>query len=374
MPPKRASICNWWMRFISPDFVVLNRADNGAIELALTQLAPNGPKSGSGELARATMVGISAGFANFAFGEVTFSDNNGQAMAVTKQDCLVEVGETGAPTPTSTSLPAATPTSTPTNTNVPPSTAEPQAQSAVNTPAPTTAPTIAPTNTAVPTATTVPQVATATNTPLPPSPTPTGVESTSSGQGATATSLPTLEPTATATVLVISTPTPSQAPLDLANRQADAVPSPTAQATPVSTSLPTSFGDGSPTETPAPVEESGSAQAMLPALGQEVLSPPTIDLASEGAASLATETEAVHAADEARDPSAGLQPEPTVTPTTTPIVIARVVQPAPRVVEAVQQPQATEPPVRRTLLQALGWLSLLLTSVLAVVVWRLRRA
>lgn len=119
--------------FLSPDFVVLNEANNstGRVNLALTQLSPSPAVSGTGELARATLTGVSAGLVSFAFTDVVFSDPAGVAIPVVLQNCSVDVvaGEqtptatataTATATPTATSTPSITPTATPTVTGTPP--------------------------------------------------------------------------------------------------------------------------------------------------------------------------------------------------------------------------------------------------------------
>lgn len=124
--------------FILPDFVVVNTADNstGKIRLALTQLSPSTAVSGSGELARATIKGVSAGITNFTFTDAVLSDPEGKAIPVQLQNCSLQMTEEGTATPTvtptatstvaatststSTPTPSITPTATPTVTGTPP--------------------------------------------------------------------------------------------------------------------------------------------------------------------------------------------------------------------------------------------------------------
>jgi hypothetical protein len=106
--------------FLSPDFVVLNEANNGTGQatLALTQLSPSVAVSGTGELARATLVGVAPGLVSFSFADVVLSDPAGVAIPATLQGCSIEVtggNATATPTPTGTGTPA-TPTPTPTPT------------------------------------------------------------------------------------------------------------------------------------------------------------------------------------------------------------------------------------------------------------------
>lgn len=105
--------------FLSPDFIVLNEANNsaGRTNLALTQLSPSPAVSGTGELARATLKGVSAGMVSFAFTDVVFSDPAGVAIPVTLQNCSIDVVAGDA---TNTPTPTATHTATPTVTGTPP--------------------------------------------------------------------------------------------------------------------------------------------------------------------------------------------------------------------------------------------------------------
>jgi hypothetical protein len=297
--------------FVSPDFVVFNRADNGVINLVLTQLAPNGPRSGSGELARATLVGIGAGFANFAFGEVTLSDNNGQLIPVTIQDCLVEVGAAGEPTPTASATPLPTATAI-----------------AVATDTPTPAP----------------QPPTATFTPLPAVPTDTPVPAE------------TTQPEPTPTVLAITTPNPLQG-----GAGSTMTPAETTAAT----------------QTPFSQEATEPSQPIMPAAGQEVLSPPRIESDSAGETNFESETGAENETEEIATPGEAVtEMAPSEAPASTqrPVAIARAEQAPSLVVEAIQQPEGATPLVRQNYLKELGWLFLLFTTVLAAVAWRLRKA
>jgi len=106
--------------FLSPDFVVLNEANNdtGQATLALTQLSPSVAVSGTGELARTTLVGVAPGMVSFSFANVVLSDPAGVAIPVALQGCSIEVtggNATATPTPTGTGTPT-TPTPTPTPT------------------------------------------------------------------------------------------------------------------------------------------------------------------------------------------------------------------------------------------------------------------
>ncbi|MEZ4639982.1 MAG: SdrD B-like domain-containing protein [Caldilineaceae bacterium] len=111
--------------FLSPDFVVLNVANAGKVNLAVTQLSPSEAVSGTGELAHATLTGAAAGVSNFTFGDVVLSDPAGVAIPVSLQGCSLTVTEntptaTSTATATPTATGTATPTATPTVTGTPP--------------------------------------------------------------------------------------------------------------------------------------------------------------------------------------------------------------------------------------------------------------
>lgn len=309
--------------FVSPDFVVFNSADNGLINLALTQLSPSPAKSGSGELVRVAVAGIGAGFANFAFGDLVFSDTNGRAIPVTKEDCLVEIGEAGQPTPTATSAPTATPTNTQTPTQQATVSVSQQSQSATATP--------------------LPPAPTATPTGVPATPTETLV----AADTATATPLPTETPTAPA---IITTPTPRP---EMADTDA------------------TQLADVPPTETVIPSQESAPSQPPVPTAAQETPIPSTLEGEAESESDPQNDTQEMSASGKESEQVAMVESEPTATPT--PVVIDRVAQAAPLAVASVQQPGATEQSASSGLLQGRGWFFLVLTLVLALAAWRLRR-
>ncbi|HRJ40259.1 MAG TPA: SdrD B-like domain-containing protein [Caldilineaceae bacterium] len=118
--------------FLSPDFVVVNTADNstGKVQLALTQLSPRTAISGTGELARATITGISAGVTDFTLSSVVLSDPTGKAIPVQLQNCNLEVIDGGTPTPTTTpttgqGTATPSPTPSPVHTTTPDATGTP---------------------------------------------------------------------------------------------------------------------------------------------------------------------------------------------------------------------------------------------------------
>ncbi|MFZ1756176.1 MAG: hypothetical protein WAU10_20675 [Caldilineaceae bacterium] len=318
--------------FLSPDFVLFNTAGNGVFQVALTQLAPATPKSGSGELARGVVKATAEGFANFAFGDVTLSDANGKAIGVTKQDCLLEIGAAGQPTPTATQVPTNTPTA---------------AAAATQTPVPT--------NTAVAQATQTPVP----STPVPQPQTPTWTPSSTP----TATPLPTESPTPTATVLIFSTPTPGTDSVEEANAaQAQPTPqpsdiTPTVDSPPTPTTVVEPLVSESVTPTPEPQENV-----------------PTSTAEATPALAVGGDAESTGVSTPVADAVALVQPTQTATPTATPMKIAQVGQAVPLPVESIQQPMNSTASAKPGFLRGVGWLFLFLTSVLAVVAWRMRKA
>jgi LysM repeat protein len=133
--------------FVKPDFVAQNNADNnvGAIVCVVSQVAPTPAASGSGNLLTITFKGKAQGVSDVRFTELKLASVDGSAIAVTRFDAQITVGDVSPATPTPT--PTATPTTTPW------------------TPTPTATPTTTPW-TPTPTAT-------PTTTPWTPTPTPT---------------------------------------------------------------------------------------------------------------------------------------------------------------------------------------------------------
>jgi hypothetical protein len=114
--------------FLSPDFVVLNtvNAATGKANLAVTQLSPSQPVTGTGVLASANLVATSPGTVNFSFEDVVLSDPAGLAIPVTLTGCQLNVTAaqstataTSTPTATSTSVSTSVPTATATTTGTP---------------------------------------------------------------------------------------------------------------------------------------------------------------------------------------------------------------------------------------------------------------
>lgn len=79
--------------FLSPDFIVLNQADNvhGVISLALVQINPTPPKSGSGELASIHFKTKTSGRADFVFNEVILSNSTAKAIPHNLEGCALQV-------------------------------------------------------------------------------------------------------------------------------------------------------------------------------------------------------------------------------------------------------------------------------------------
>lgn len=125
--PKKSGVNLQMGDFLSPDFVVLNSVDAaaGKANLAVTQLSPSQPVTGTGALAQATLRGLTQGSVDFAFSDVVLSDPAGVAIPVTLQGCSVEViaansTPTATPTPTvSVTPPTPTATATATATRTP---------------------------------------------------------------------------------------------------------------------------------------------------------------------------------------------------------------------------------------------------------------
>ncbi|MBI1297645.1 hypothetical protein GC175_22120 [bacterium] len=388
-------------KFLSPDFVVKNFAESGSLSIALTQLAPNQAKSGSGELAHISFVGTATGFANFAFGKVVFSDNNGMAIPLMAEDCLAEIGSSGAPTPTATStptpLPSLTPTLSPTPVHTASSTPDETQVTGVNETQPTATFTAVP-PTALPTETPVAPL-TATFTPVTQTTSPTGTSPTATftpiPPTATETATPFVPPTAT--VLVISTPTPAiESPIggDPRTQEQQPTPVPT-EPLPVPTATPSVVegdalvdGGASPPVTsllptaptvsdPAAGSSPALAPSATPTLAPEALSPPQLAQESPDQSMLETAvvpTESVPG--EAPVAAATVAQSPT--PTATPLVIARVIDSVearpPRAKIVVDQPQPVRPLIQGAVLRIGAWITLLCALLLVVFAWRLRKS
>ena len=110
--------------FLQPDFVQQNNADNGAGEIicVVSQLAPTGAVSGSGDLFTITFRGKAQGLSDIRFTDLKLAKADGMEISVSRQDAQLAVGNLAQPTatPTATSTATATPTATPTTTSTAP--------------------------------------------------------------------------------------------------------------------------------------------------------------------------------------------------------------------------------------------------------------
>ena len=81
--------------FLSPDFVVVNEADNivGSLRLAFTQMAPNPPVEGNGDLATVTFEGIGSGEATLTWENVILADVDGQKINAHLEETTIQVGK-----------------------------------------------------------------------------------------------------------------------------------------------------------------------------------------------------------------------------------------------------------------------------------------
>lgn len=79
--------------FLSPDFIISDRADNsaGLISLAVNQMSPSPAREGSGALARAAIRGVRVGAVNFRFQDVVLSDPDGNTLPHQVGNCALNV-------------------------------------------------------------------------------------------------------------------------------------------------------------------------------------------------------------------------------------------------------------------------------------------
>jgi hypothetical protein len=79
--------------FLSPDFVVVNKADNeaGTLRLAFTQMTPRPPAEGSGDLATITFEGIGNGAADLTWSDVILSNGDGQGIDTHLEGAEIQV-------------------------------------------------------------------------------------------------------------------------------------------------------------------------------------------------------------------------------------------------------------------------------------------
>lgn len=80
--------------FLRPDFVVINDVDNeaGTLRLAFTQMAPNPPVEGDGNLATITFESVGRGQADLTWGKVILANADGQKIEARLEGTNVQVG------------------------------------------------------------------------------------------------------------------------------------------------------------------------------------------------------------------------------------------------------------------------------------------
>jgi LysM repeat protein len=134
--------------FLQPDFVQQNSADNstGRITCVVSQLAPTGPVTGSGDLLVITFEGKATGQSAITYTDLKLAKSDGTEIVAVTETAEIVVGTPGQPTstPTPTTTPA-TATPTPTSTSTPTPTTTP----ATATPTPTPTSTLEPGQTVI---------------------------------------------------------------------------------------------------------------------------------------------------------------------------------------------------------------------------------
>jgi len=239
--------------FLKPEYVVQDTADNddGKVDVAVMQLAPTEPASGSGVIARVTFKARASGEAAVNVDSVILADDKARRIDVTAQGAKLAIRQ-------QSTQPPRPPTSTPTEVPNSPTPTLPAAAPEVEATATPTvvattiaAPTVTPTFTVVatagseasatptlaPTATSGPD---ATPTESPPSPTATATPAPSTPadtpKGETATAAPQATPSATEVTAPPETETPAMPTGSVeAAQQATAAATATASATATST-------------------------------------------------------------------------------------------------------------------------------------------
>ena len=100
--------------FLQADFVQKNIADNGTGEITcvVSQLAPTGAVSGSGDLLTITFRGKAQGVSEVRFSDLKLAKSDGMEISTTLVDAEVSVGPTSQPTATPTLTLTPTPTAT----------------------------------------------------------------------------------------------------------------------------------------------------------------------------------------------------------------------------------------------------------------------
>lgn len=235
-------------------FTVVNSANNssGVISLALTQLNPSEPVTGSGVLGTINLLAVGPGTSAMHFTGATLSSRNGMVITTTLRDGSVTVGGGATATPTATGAATATPSATPSQTATAQSTA-------THTATATASSTGTATQTATATASstgTATQMATATISPTgtataSPSPSGTATAAPSATQTGTATHTPTVTqtPGASYTATASASAMPSGSATPSATATGSATPSVTPSATTPATASATATSSASPTST-----------------------------------------------------------------------------------------------------------------------------
>jgi len=93
--------------FLSPDFVVMNdvNGDSGRASLALTQMDPSKPRSGSGILARIELQALEPGKSLFAFNNVILATSSAEKIAHSLRGCALQILPSGQSTQPSSPMP-----------------------------------------------------------------------------------------------------------------------------------------------------------------------------------------------------------------------------------------------------------------------------
>lgn len=92
--------------FLTPDFLLLNTADNsaGTVAYAATQLNPRAPVSGSGSVVRITLLPQQAGVTTLAFRYTQLATPQGTAIEHTAVDCAITITDDGPACPPATAV------------------------------------------------------------------------------------------------------------------------------------------------------------------------------------------------------------------------------------------------------------------------------
>jgi hypothetical protein len=298
---------------------------NGQIQIAVSPPVSSTITGDYDKLAEGTILGINQAVAPFRFTQAVLYDHNGLLMNTTTyavEECFVQVGNSGAPTPTSTATYFLSPLLT-------------------ATPLPTGHTSVAPTPTTTPTLTETPTTA---PSPVSPLDTPTFTPFP------TATPFPTLTPTDT------DTPIPTETPTE----------TPTATTIIFSTPQNQSSENLSPLETPVPTD------TEIPVLAEIPTDTPTLTDTPIASPTDTPELDPLPTATEVP-----IQETPTATATPirppTPTVVAQINRQIVESVEPIEQAAAIGPPRRQQPYRLLAVAALFGTLTLALAFWQLHR-